>query len=200
MAFRSLTRPLGLTYKPLNRATPSLFNLKKSYSATTPNVANNKDSKDNKDVKDTIKTDQVNQDELKATTEKVANELAEEKKEDEKKEEKVEEKEEGYEFGAFHWNMERGAAIALIPLMSTQVIYGAHPVADGLLGVVLPFHIYMGFDSCITDYIPKRVYPRLHKAANWTLGGTTGLVMWGCYEFNTNDIGIMEFAQRFFAA
>ncbi|KAG2232470.1 hypothetical protein INT48_005187 [Thamnidium elegans] len=197
MAFRSLTRPLGLTYKPLNKATPSLFNFKKSYSATTPNVANN--NKDNK-VKDTITTDQVNQDELKATTEKVASELVEEKKEDEKKEEKEEMKEEGYEFGAFHWNMERGAAISLIPLMSTQVIYGAHPVVDGLLGVVLPFHIYMGFDSCITDYVPKRVYPRLHKAANWTLAGTTGLVMWGCYEFNTNDIGLTEFAQRFFAA
>lgn len=96
--------------------------------------------------------------------------------------------------------MERGAAIGLIPLMSTQFVYGAHPVVDGLLGVVLPYHIHMGLDSCITDYIPKRVYPRLHKAANWTLFGTTGLVMWGCYEFNTGDIGITEFMQRLFAA
>ncbi|KAI8645599.1 CybS-domain-containing protein [Parasitella parasitica] len=96
--------------------------------------------------------------------------------------------------------MERGSAIALIPILSTQLIYGAHPIADGLLGVVLPYHIYMGFDSCITDYIPKRVYPRLHKLANWTLAGSTGLVMWGCYEFNTNDIGITEFLQRLFAA
>jgi succinate dehydrogenase hydrophobic anchor subunit len=108
--------------------------------------------------------------------------------------------EEGYEFGAYHWNMERGAAVALIPLMSTQFIYGAHPVVDGLLGVVLPYHIYMGFDSCITDYIPKRVYPRLHKFSNWTLAGSTALVMWGCYEFNTNEIGITEFASRIFTA
>lgn len=108
--------------------------------------------------------------------------------------------EEGYEFGAFHWNMERGAAIALIPLISTQFVYGAHPVVDGLLGVVLPYHIYMGLDSCITDYIPKRVYPRLHKFSNWTLAGSTGLVMWGCYEFNTNDIGITEFFQRLLTA
>lgn len=124
--------------------------------------------------------------------------MVEDNKDEKKKDEK--EVQEGYEFGAFHWNMERGAAVALIPLMTTQFIYGAHPVVDGFFGVVLPYHIYMGFDSCITDYIPKRVYPRLHKAANWTLGGTTGLVMWGCYEFNTNDIGITEFFQRLFAA
>ena len=117
-----------------------------------------------------------------------------------KKEDEEPRKEEGYEFGAFHWNMERGSAIALIPLVSTQLVYGAHPVLDGLLGVVLPYHIYMGFESCIIDYIPKRVYPRLHKAANWTLAGTTGLVMWGCYEFNTNDIGITEFMQRLITA
>lgn len=115
-------------------------------------------------------------------------------------EEKEDKKEHGYAYGAHHWNMERGAAVALIPLVSTQFIYGAHPVVDGLMGVVLPYHIYMGFDSCITDYIPKRVYPRLHKVANWTLTGTTGLVMWGCYEFNTEDIGITEFLARLFTA
>lgn len=129
--------------------------------------------------------------------------VSDDKKKEEKNDEEVEDKinkDHGYEHGAFHWNMERAAAMTLIPLVSTQFVYGAHPVVDGLLGVVLPYHIYMGFDSCITDYIPKRVYPRLHKAANYTLAGSTGLVMWGCYEFNTNDVGITEFLQRFFCA
>ncbi|KAI8981951.1 CybS-domain-containing protein, partial [Mycotypha africana] len=108
--------------------------------------------------------------------------------------------EHGYEHGSLHWNKERASAIALIPLITTQFVYGPHSIVDGLLGVVLPWHLYLGFDSCITDYIQKRNYPRLHKLANWTLAGTTGLVMWGCYEFNTNDIGITELMQRFFTA
>lgn len=111
-----------------------------------------------------------------------------------------ENKEQGYTHGAYHWTMERASAIALIPLISTQFIYGAHPICDGLLGVVLPYHIYLGFDSCITDYIPKRVYPRMHRVANWTLMGTTGLVMWGCFEFNTNDVGLTEAIQRIWTA
>ncbi|KAG0182302.1 membrane anchor subunit of succinate dehydrogenase, Sdh4 [Apophysomyces sp. BC1034] len=110
------------------------------------------------------------------------------------------EKEAGYVHGTFHWTIERASAVALIPLISTQMIYGAHPISDGLLGVVLPYHVHMGFDACITDYIPKRVYPRLHRVANWTLMGTTGLVMWGCYEFNTNDVGLTEVIQRIWAA
>lgn len=109
-------------------------------------------------------------------------------------------KEQGYVYGTYHWTLERASAVALIPLISTQFVYGAHSICDGLLGVVLPYHIYLGFDSCITDYIPKRVYPRLHRAANWTLMGTTGLVMWGCFEFNTNDIGLTELVQRLWTA
>jgi succinate dehydrogenase hydrophobic anchor subunit len=120
----------------------------------------------------------------------------EEKKEEEKVVNIVEDKEHGYGFGAFHWNMERASAITLIPLISTQVVYGAHPIVDGLLGVVIPYHVYMGFDSCITDYVQKRNFPRLNKAANWANFGTMGLVMWGCFEFNTNDVGITEFIQR----
>ncbi|KAI7863401.1 CybS-domain-containing protein, partial [Spinellus fusiger] len=105
-----------------------------------------------------------------------------------------------YTEGPFHWNMERAAALGLIPLVSTQLIFGALPIVDGLLGVVLPFHIYLGFDSIITDYIPKRNYPRLHKAANLTLFGSTGLVAWGCYEFNTNEVGLTEIIQRLWGA
>lgn len=188
-----------------------------TYYVATPNINNKATNDKDQTITPIDKLEEVKNEALKATTEKgiyhrrrpdpwnnnnnvyhIVDEALVDKKEE--KAEKKDEKEEGYEFGAFHWNMERGAAIALIPLMSTQMIYGAHPVVDGLLGVVLPYHIHMGLDSCITDYVPKRVYPRLHKAANWTLFGTTGLVMWGCYEFNTNDIGITEFMQRLFAA
>ncbi|ORZ23442.1 CybS-domain-containing protein [Absidia repens] len=106
----------------------------------------------------------------------------------------------GYAFGANHWSLERASAVALVPLLSTQFIYGAHPVVDGLISVVLPYHIYMGFDSCVTDYIPKRVYPRGYKAAMWSLKASMALTMWGCYEFNTNDVGITEAIQRLWTA
>ncbi|KAJ8664186.1 hypothetical protein O0I10_000465 [Lichtheimia ornata] len=108
--------------------------------------------------------------------------------------------EQGYAHGAYLWSMERASSLALVPLISTQFIYGAHPITDGLLGVVLPYHIYLGFESCIVDYIPKREYPRMHKVANWSLASTTALVMWGAYEFNTNEIGLTEFIQRLFTS
>ncbi|KAI7886027.1 CybS-domain-containing protein, partial [Lichtheimia hyalospora FSU 10163] len=108
--------------------------------------------------------------------------------------------EQGYAHGAYLWSMERASSLALVPLISTQFVYGAHPITDGLLGVVLPYHIYLGFESCIVDYIPKREYPRMHKVANWSLASTTALVMWGAYEFNTNEIGITEFIQRLFTS
>ncbi|CAO3648469.1 unnamed protein product [Cunninghamella echinulata] len=106
----------------------------------------------------------------------------------------------GYAFGANHWNLERASALLLVPLISTQVIYGPEPIVDGLLGVVLPYHIYLGFDSCITDYIPKRVYPRGYKAAMLSLKASFALTLWGIYEFNTNDIGMTEAIQRIWTA
>lgn len=108
--------------------------------------------------------------------------------------------EQGYAHGAYLWSMERASSLALVPLISSQFVYGAHPITDGLLGVVLPYHIYLGFESCIVDYIPKREYPRMHKVANWSLASTTALVMWGAYEFNTNEIGMTEFIQRLFTS
>ncbi|KAI9311210.1 CybS-domain-containing protein [Dichotomocladium elegans] len=118
----------------------------------------------------------------------------------EKEKQKKVEAEQGYQYGAYHWTAERASAVALIPLISTQLFYGAHPISDGLLGVVLPYHVYLGLDSCITDYIPKRVYPRGHRAANWLNTASMILVMWGCFEYNTNEIGLTEFIQRVWTA
>ncbi|CAO3661550.1 unnamed protein product [Rhizopus microsporus] len=187
MALKSLPKPLKLvsTHSRIYTA-PSLFQLKKSYSAASSIQ------------KPTTTTTTTTETTTEATTKATPPEA--ENNQDKIIKEKKEEKEIGYAYGAHHWNMERGAAVALIPLISTQLVYGAHPIVDGLFGVVLPYHVYLGFESCIIDYIPKREYPRLHKAAKWSLGTATGLVMWGCYEFNTNDIGITEFMQRLFAA
>ncbi|KAG2171685.1 hypothetical protein INT43_008065 [Umbelopsis isabellina] len=102
--------------------------------------------------------------------------------------------------GSFHWSYERAASVALIPLISTQLIYGPHLVLDGLLGLVLPLHLHIGFEACITDYLPKRKFPRAHKYASWGLKATSAAVIWGCFEFNTNDVGLTEFIQRTWTA
>ncbi|KAI8880795.1 CybS-domain-containing protein [Backusella circina FSU 941] len=190
MALRSLARsiPVNVVYRPASRVIP-VMTFRKSYSAaSTKHITETTNKTD-------AKTAEVSSPE--STLSAAESPSVDVEKKDEKKEDTfVEDKEQGYGFGAFHWNMERATAITLIPLISTQFVYGAHPIVDGLLGVVLPYHIYMGFDSCITDYIQKRNFPRLHKAANWANFGTMGLVMWGCFEFNTNDVGMTEFIQR----
>lgn len=102
--------------------------------------------------------------------------------------------------GSFHWSYERAASVALIPLISTQLLYGPHLVLDGLLGLVLPLHLHIGFEQCITDYLPKRNFPRANKYVSWGLKATSAAVIWGCFEFNTNDVGLTEFIQRTWTA
>lgn len=88
MAFRSLTRPVGLAYKPCNRITPSLFSLNKPYSGiesflallqllfrlidrretlvATPNI-NNKKADSEQTTTPTNKAEEIKDDALKAT-------------------------------------------------------------------------------------------------------------------------------------
>jgi succinate dehydrogenase (ubiquinone) membrane anchor subunit len=105
-----------------------------------------------------------------------------------------------YVDGSFHWSYERATSAALIPLISTQFIYGPHLVLDGVLGLVLPLHLHIGFDALITDYVPARKYPRANKYLGWGLKATSAAVVWGCFEFNTNDVGITELIQRAWTA
>ena len=37
--------------------------------------------------------------------------------------------------------------VALVPLIATHLTYGASPVTDTLLGVVLPLHLHIGKDE-----------------------------------------------------
>jgi CybS, succinate dehydrogenase cytochrome B small subunit len=46
--------------------------------------------------------------------------------------------------GSYHWDVERAASAALVPLMAAQLALGANPVTDVLLGVVLPVHLHIG--------------------------------------------------------
>lgn len=51
--------------------------------------------------------------------------------------------------GSYHWNFERAVSAALVPLIGAQLTYGASPVLDTLLGVLVPIHVHIGKLLCI---------------------------------------------------
>ncbi|OAD69286.1 succinate dehydrogenase flavo protein subunit 4 SDH4 [Phycomyces blakesleeanus NRRL 1555(-)] len=102
--------------------------------------------------------------------------------------------------GSLHWDIERAASVALVPLIASQLAFGASPVTDTLLGVVLPLHLHIGFGACITDYFNTRKTPILNKLMTATLYASTAGVLVGCYQFNTNDVGLTEFISRTWTA
>ncbi|KAJ3111767.1 membrane anchor subunit of succinate dehydrogenase, Sdh4 [Phlyctochytrium bullatum] len=108
----------------------------------------------------------------------------------------VAESEKGKLHGSYHWNAERALSVASVPLMATAFIAGPLPLVDLGLGVVLPLHCHIGFDAIVQDYVPHRKYGALNTALTWTLRLSTALVLYGCYQFNTNDVGITAFVKR----
>ncbi|KAG0202146.1 membrane anchor subunit of succinate dehydrogenase, Sdh4 [Mortierella sp. GBA30] len=103
--------------------------------------------------------------------------------------------------GSYHWDFERLLTVSMIPLFAASAINGAHPITDGLLGVVVPIHAHMGFDAMITDYLhPGKVGVYGNKAFSWALRGATVLVLVGCYQFNTADVGLTELVKKAWTA
>ncbi|KAJ3102131.1 membrane anchor subunit of succinate dehydrogenase, Sdh4 [Phlyctochytrium planicorne] len=98
--------------------------------------------------------------------------------------------------GSYHWNAERALSLVTLPLIGTAFFAGSLPLVDLALGVVIPLHTHIGFDACIQDYIPHRKYGVLNTLCSWLLRAATALVLYGCYSFNTNDVGITAFFKR----
>lgn len=71
---------------------------------------------------------------------------------------------------------------------------------DGILASVLIIHSHIGFDGVVTDYVPKRKYPRLSRVMNYLLKAATAAVFVGIYEFNTNDVGLTEAIRKIWTA
>ena len=42
----------------------------------------------------------------------------------------------------------------------------------------------------VTDYIPKRIYPKTNTFFMWGLRLATGVVLIGIYEFQVNEVGM----------
>ncbi|KAI8393965.1 CybS-domain-containing protein [Radiomyces spectabilis] len=102
--------------------------------------------------------------------------------------------------GSYHWDFERAVSAAMVPLIASQFAFGASPVTDTLLGVVLPIHIHIGFDACITDYFNQRKAPVIGRLMTATLYAATAGVLVGCYQINTHDVGMTEMVSRLWTA
>lgn len=99
--------------------------------------------------------------------------------------------------GAYHWGYERVISMALVPLFVVPFAAGIeYSVVDAVFSTLLIFHCHQGFVSCITDYIPERVYGAWHKVARWVLTSGTVTGMYGVYLLETENNGLFQlFAQ-----
>ncbi|KAI9034496.1 succinate dehydrogenase membrane anchor subunit [Hyaloraphidium curvatum] len=103
--------------------------------------------------------------------------------------------------GSYHWDAERLLSVATAALCLAPAVTGAgNPMVDFGLAFAVPLHTHMGFDVVLTDYVPYRKFGSLYTVLAWGLKGLTAVVIYGAYQFNTNDVGITELAKRVWQA
>jgi len=91
--------------------------------------------------------------------------------------------------GSLHWTSERIVTIGMVPLVLAPFITGTSTVIDSSMSALLLYHCYAGFQACIIDYIPARVYGAYHSYAMYLLTFGTGVAAYGVYEIETKDGG-----------
>ncbi|GMM57921.1 protein [Maudiozyma humilis] len=98
--------------------------------------------------------------------------------------------------GSVHWWLEKAFAVTTLPLAATALVTGPlGTTCDSIFSVALLGYCYMEFHSCITDYIPKRVYGNYHNYALYLLGGGSLLSLVGIYKLETENDGVTGFAK-----
>ncbi|KAF2169390.1 hypothetical protein M409DRAFT_65069 [Zasmidium cellare ATCC 36951] len=103
--------------------------------------------------------------------------------------------------GSYHWTAERLVSAALLPITIMPFAVGSlNPVLDGTFIGLIIIHTYIGFQSCITDYIPTWRMPTVRKLFDWANVLAVFVVGWGYYEFETNDVGLTEAVKRVWRA
>lgn len=103
--------------------------------------------------------------------------------------------------GSYHWTYERIITVGLVPLTVWPFITGSlPPMADTALGVLLVAHCQSGFGSCITDYIPKRRFPKLHPASFYLLYAGSAVALYGIYRLETEEEGLVGAAKALWEA
>lgn len=91
--------------------------------------------------------------------------------------------------GSWHWTLERVVAIGLVPLVGASFTLGLTAVLDTTLLAALLVHCYTGFQSCIIDYIPTRVYGAYHNYAMYLLTFGSGVAAYGIYDMEKREEG-----------
>ena len=103
--------------------------------------------------------------------------------------------------GAYHWTFERVVSAALIPVTIAPFAgVSMYPVADAALAGLIIIHSHVGFQSCIVDYLPSGRVPKTRTAFEWLLRLGSLVVAYGFYEFETNDVGLVEGVKRLWHA
>jgi len=103
--------------------------------------------------------------------------------------------------GSYHWTFERLISAGLIPLTIAPFAAGSlNPIADAVLCGAILIHSHIGFESIITDYVPKGRLPKTRLLFWWGLRAATVLVGVGLYEFETNDVGVTEAIRKIWVA
>lgn len=88
--------------------------------------------------------------------------------------------------GSLHWTFERAVVLGMTPLIVAPLITGTSPLDSAMAGLLL-YHCYAGFQSCIIDYIPKRVYGGLHNLAMLVLTFGSFVAAYGIYRIENEE-------------
>ncbi|KAH3665580.1 hypothetical protein OGAPHI_003767 [Ogataea philodendri] len=103
--------------------------------------------------------------------------------------------------GSYHWTYEKIVTLGMAPLVMAPFVAGVqHPLADAVMGTLMLWHCKAGFESCIIDYIPLRVYGIWHKTAMALLGAGTWLSLYGLYVIETEQNGLCNIIQSLWLA
>ncbi|KAI5961718.1 SDH4 [Candida margitis] len=102
--------------------------------------------------------------------------------------------------GSYHWTLERLVSAGLVPLVLAPMLTGASTFVDSTLSALLLYHCYAGFQSCIIDYIPKRVYGSWFNYAMYLLTFGTGVAGYGIYEIEKKEGGVSTIISKLWKA
>ncbi|EGW34971.1 uncharacterized protein SPAPADRAFT_58095 [Spathaspora passalidarum NRRL Y-27907] len=102
--------------------------------------------------------------------------------------------------GSLHWTAERIVAVGMVPLVLAPLTTGTTTLLDSAMSSLLLFHCFAGFQSCIIDYIPKRVYGAYHTYCMWLLMGGTAFAGYGIYEIEKKEGGISNVVSKLWKA
>ncbi|SGZ46436.1 CIC11C00000001542 [Sungouiella intermedia] len=91
--------------------------------------------------------------------------------------------------GSYHWTSEKVVTIGMLPLIATSFASTPGVMVDTAMSAFILYHSYTGFQSCIIDYIPKRVYGPYHNFAMYLLTFGTGVAGYGIYSMEQKEEG-----------